>query len=95
MAEVERGKVEEIDNEENLGEDEVSTDEKHHECKLKEVIEDKVASNSSSCLYVGGVGREQVPHVSDLEEKNDNPAGIVNNVGVYDIRLGKHTSKSM
>jgi len=55
MAEIEGGKVEEIEDEEDLRNDEVSTNEEHHECELEEIIEDEMASNTSCGLDVSRV----------------------------------------
>jgi len=40
---------------------------------LEEVVEDEVASYACGCLDVGGVGGEEMPHVSDLHEENCEP----------------------
>jgi hypothetical protein len=50
VAEVKRRQVEEVDDQDDLSPDEVSADEKHHEGKLQEVVEDEVASNPSGSL---------------------------------------------
>jgi len=48
MAEIERGKVEEIDNQQNLGPEKVGACKKYDPTKLEKIIEDKVTSNCSS-----------------------------------------------
>lgn len=73
MAEIQRGKVEEVDDQHDFSDDEVATDEQHHECELEEVVEYEVASYPCGCLDVGGVGGEEMPHVSDLHEEDCEP----------------------
>lgn len=45
MTEVERGKVEEIDDQYNLGPYEVRSNEQHDECKLQEIVKNEVTSD--------------------------------------------------
>ena len=47
----------------------MSADEKHHEGKLQEVVEDEVASNSSCSLDMFTLVREKVPEVGDLKQE--------------------------
>jgi len=73
MTEVQEGQIEEVDDQDDLSPDEVSSNEEHDECELEKVIEDEVGTNSSSSLDMSsGIGKE-VPHVCDLEEKQSEP----------------------
>jgi len=73
MSKVQRREVEEVDNQDQLCDHEMAADEQHDECELKEVVEDKVTSNSSGSLNLcGGLG-EEVPHVYNLEEEESKP----------------------
>jgi hypothetical protein len=73
VAEVEGRKLEEIDNQNDLRKDKVSADEQHDECELKEIVEDKMTSDTSGSLDIGFFGGEQMPQVADLHEENDKP----------------------
>ena len=55
MTEVKRGKVEEVDDQNQFCEEEISTNEEHDKCELEKIVEDEVASNSCSGLNVFGV----------------------------------------
>lgn len=63
----------------------MSTDKEHDKCELEEVVEDKVASNTSRSLDVVVVVGEEVPHVPDLEEEDYQPM----NSSQYIIRTQK------
>jgi len=73
VAEVQEGQIEEVEDQDDLSPDKVSSNEEHDECELKEVIEDEVGTNSSSSLDMGGGIGEEVPHVCDLEEEQSEP----------------------
>ena len=73
MAEIERRKVEEVDDEDQFGPNEMSTNEEHDKRELQKVVEYEVASNTSRSLDISGVIREQMPKVSDLEEEESQP----------------------
>jgi hypothetical protein len=67
VAEVKGGEVEEVDDEHDLRENKVSADEEHHKRELEQIVEDEVTTNARSCLYVGRICGEQMPHVSNLK----------------------------
>lgn len=67
VAEVEGGEVEKVDDQDDLGPNEVRSNKQHDECKLEEVVEDEVASDTRSSLDVVIVIREEVPDVADLK----------------------------
>ena len=73
MPEVQRRQVEEIDNKDEFSPDEVSTNEQHDEGKLQEIVENEMASNTSSSIDIFGIVGEKVPDVSNLQEEEDNP----------------------
>ena len=73
MTEVEGGQVEEVDNQKDLGPNEVGANEEHNKAEMQEVVENEVASNTSSSVDVGIVIREEVPCVTDLKEKEGEP----------------------
>jgi len=52
VAEVKESQVEEVDNQNNLSPNKMSSDEEHDEGKLQEVVEDEVASHTSSGLNI-------------------------------------------
>jgi hypothetical protein len=91
VAEVEGGKLEEIDNQNDLREDEVSADEQHDECELKEIVEDKMTSDTSGGLDIGFFRGEQVPQVADLHEENDKPDKY--QISTVSDRNAIHTSR--
>ncbi len=51
----------------------MSADEKHHEGKLQEIVEDEVASNPSGSLDMFTLIREKVPEVGDLKQEEGKP----------------------
>lgn len=73
VAEVERGQVEEVYNQDQLSPDVVAADEQHNESELEEVTDYEMASDSSGCVDVVGIGREEGPDVSDLQDEEDDP----------------------
>lgn len=66
MTEVKEGKIEEVDDQDNLSPDEMGSDEEHDKGKLEEIVENEVRSNSCSCLNMCTLVREEVPHITDL-----------------------------
>jgi len=73
VAEVEGGQIEEVDNQNDLGPNEVGANEEHDEREMQEVVENEMASNTSSSLNVGIVTREEVPCVTNLKEEKSEP----------------------
>jgi len=73
VADVQGGQVEEVDDQDDLSPAEMSADKQHDECELQEVVENEVASNTSSSIDIVGITREEMPNISDLQEENDNP----------------------
>jgi hypothetical protein len=73
VAEVEGGQVEKVDDQDDFSPVVVATDEQHDERKLEEVVDYEVASDTSGCVDIVGIGGEKVPDVSNLEDEEDNP----------------------
>jgi len=73
VAEIEGRQVEEIDDQNHLSPDEVSANKQHDKGKLQEVVKDEVTSDTSGSLNIVIVIREEVPHVTDLEEEEGEP----------------------
>jgi len=73
MAEVEEGKVEEVDDQDELSPEELGADKEHNECKLQEVVENEMAPDAGSCIDIVEVGGEQVPHITNLKEEKGDP----------------------
>jgi len=68
VAEVERGKVEKVDDQDDLSPDVVAANKQHDKCELEEVVNYEMASNTSGCVDIIGVGGEKVPHIADLQK---------------------------
>jgi len=73
VAEVERRKVNEVQNQDDLGPVEVRSDKEHDKGEVEEVVEDEVASNAGGSVNNIRVAREEVANVTSLEEEEDNP----------------------
>jgi hypothetical protein len=73
MTEVKRGKVKEVDDEDELSPDEVGSDEEHDESELEEVVHDEMASNTCGGIDVVSVGGEEVCNIANLEDEEDDP----------------------
>jgi hypothetical protein len=58
VAEIEGGQVEEVDNQKDLRPPEVAADEQHDEPEEEEVADYEMASNSSGCVDIVGIGGE-------------------------------------
>lgn len=72
VTEVERGEVEEVDDQHNLGPNIMSTHEQHDPGESQEVVNDEVTTNTCSSIDIVSVARKQVPDISDLRnEEND------------------------
>lgn len=73
MTEIKEGKIEEVNDQNDLRPDEMGSDEEHDKSKLQEIVEYEVRSNSCCSVNMGSLVREEVPHVTDLEEEEYNP----------------------
>jgi len=73
LAEVEGGQVNKVDDQDKLSPKELRADKEHDESELQEVVENKVASNTSSCINIVGIGGKQVPDITDLENEKGDP----------------------
>lgn len=63
MAEVQRREVDEVDDQQDLGPDEVRANKEHHPPKVKQVVEDEVATNRGGSVDLGGIVGEEVADV--------------------------------
>lgn len=72
VLEVLGGEVEEVDDEQHLGEPEVAAAPKVDEAEPEQVVEDEVRANIGGSLDVDLILRVQVPAVSNLENEQDN-----------------------
>jgi hypothetical protein len=73
VAEVERGKIDEVENQNNLGPVEVRADKEHDKGEVEEVVEDEMASDAGSSVNDVRVAREEMSDVTSLEDEEDNP----------------------
>lgn len=73
VAEIQRAEVEEVENQYDLGDVEVRVHKEHYECKVKQVVEDEVAADTSSCGNDVGTAGEERCDVSKLEDEENNP----------------------
>jgi len=73
VSEVQGGQVEEVDDQNDLGPDEVSSDEEHDESELQHIVEYEVAANPRCCIDPVDISREKVRNISDLEDEQGNP----------------------
>jgi hypothetical protein len=73
VAEVERGQVEEVGNQDDLAWPEMSTNPAHDETELHEVVEDVVAADIGTAVEIVGVGAPEETDVVELGDEDDNP----------------------
>lgn len=76
MAEIERRKVNEVQDQDDFGPVEVRSDKEHDKGEVEEVVEDEVASNTGGSMNNVRVAREEVANVASLEEEEDNPGEV-------------------
>lgn len=74
VAEVEHGQVEEVHYQDEFSPDEMRANEEHDPGKLKEVVENEVASNIGCVGDIIGLGGEEMPYVSNLEDVQHDPS---------------------
>lgn len=75
VAEGQRAQVEEVDDQDELGPDEVAADEEHDEGKVQQVVRDEVGPDGAGRVHLLEVAREEVHDITNLEEEQDD-AGI-------------------
>ena len=73
-AEVERQKVEEVNDENELGPVEVRADEEHDKGKVEEVVEDEVAVDAGRNMDSVGVLGEEAGDVAKLQDEEADPS---------------------
>lgn len=77
VAEVQGRQIEEVDDEHDLGPDEVRADKEHDEGKVEEVVDDEVAADAGGVVNGFGGAREEVRDVAELEDEEDDPGGAL------------------
>ena len=73
VAEVERRQVDKVEDEQDLGPDEVGANEQHDEGEVQEVVDDEMAANCTSGVHMVEVAGEEVADVTTLEDPENNP----------------------
>jgi len=73
VTEVERCKLEEVNDEGNLREDKFSTDPEHDVRKVKDVKENEMWSNTACSLHPDLITGKQMPDITYLTNKHPNP----------------------
>jgi len=73
VAEIKGGQVDKVDDQDEFSPIELGIDKEQDESELQEVVENKVASNTSSCVDIVGVGGKQVPDITDLQKEKGDP----------------------
>lgn len=73
VAEVKRGQVDEVEDDEQLGPAEERADEDHDEGEVEEVVDDEVAPHGARRVHAFHVAREEVGDVSSLKDEEDEP----------------------
>lgn len=76
VAEVQRGEVDEVDDEDELCPDEVTSYKQHHEGEVKKVVENEVAAARASCVLLLHVGREEVSNIAKLGDEQNDPVDV-------------------
>lgn len=64
--------VDEVDDEDELGPDEVAADEEHDEGEVQQVVHDEVGADGAGRVHLLNVAREEVIDVAELREEQDN-----------------------
>ena len=76
VPEVEKGEIDEVEDEHCLGEDEMRVHPEEHEAELQEVVDDEVGADVCGEGLVGGGGGEEGGEVVDLQDDEDDPVGV-------------------
>jgi hypothetical protein len=77
VAEVERGKIDEVENQNNLSPVEVRADEEHDKGEVEEVVEDEMASDAGGSVNDVRITREEMTDVTSLEDEEDDPGKFI------------------
>jgi hypothetical protein len=73
VAEVERGQVKEVDDQDELGPAKVRADEEHDEGEVQQVVQDEVAANRGGGIDLDRVLGEEIGDVADLKYEENDP----------------------
>lgn len=82
VAEVGKAKVEEVDDEQQLGEPKVAADPEVDEAEEEEVVCYKVRANVGSSIDVDGVGGVEGPRVAELQDEEGDPVDASDNLAL-------------
>jgi hypothetical protein len=77
VAEVERRQVDKVDEEEDLGPDKVPVDKEQDPRGVEQVVGNKVTSDRAGGVDRLDLGREEVGDVSNLEDEDCEPRGVL------------------
>jgi len=91
VAEIQEGKVEQVDNQEQLALPEMASDPQHYEAKGEEIVEDEVASNIGSTRDERLVCAPQIADIVCLQDQNDHPV----DAGYYRIQAERCPSMAV
>lgn len=75
VAEGQRAQVEEVDDQDELSPDEMAADEEHDEGEVQQVVRDEMGTNGAGRVHLLDVAREEVHHIANLEQEQDD-AGV-------------------
>lgn len=73
---VQRAQVEVVENEDDLGPNEMGADKEHDEPEVEEVVKDEVAAHAGSGVDEGGVAGEEVGNVAALHDPKNDPVDL-------------------
>lgn len=74
MPEIERGEVEEVDDQHELGNPEMSVHPEHDEAKVEQVVCNKVGTDIGSGVDI--LARVEMVHVGNLKSNQDDPVDV-------------------
>lgn len=73
VSEVQGREVEKVDNQDDLGPDEMVADEEQDKGEVEEVIEDEVAAHGTGGIDSLDIARKQMANVSGLQDEDGKP----------------------
>lgn len=93
VAEVERGEVDEVGNENHLSPSKVRADKEHYKGKVKEVVEDEVATDTGRGVDGVSVLGEEVQDVAKLKAEEEDPSFVSGRNLLIEYDVCKLTSR--
>lgn len=88
MTESQGRQVEEVNEKDELGPDEVAAGEEHHEGKLKQIVEDEMGTASTRSVDLLNIAREEVEDVSKLQNEQDDAGSPGQRCGILERASG-------